>query len=383
MDASPPKGSRALRRAALDVVRQSPGISKIGVARALGVSPSAASLVVRGLHDEGIVVTSGQLTSSGGRPAQRLLLNSASPLMLGIDLGESEARFGVLGLDGRLKFVERAPLVTTSGSVAIEPLIAQAKTIAAHTPSIQGVGVAVPGLLTDEGSQVRYAANLGWTEVPLRDHMTAELGLPVHVSRNAHAALLAEEWWGSRPDADPVAFVTVGTGIGVAIKASGTYLRGVAGVAGELGHIPMSRGGALCRCGNRGCLETLVSARALVESSGDRSLTGVSRVVDAARRGHRGALAAVVALATSLGDALATLIGIVNPGAVVLGGELMEASDIILPIVNQRIREHSLAHASGSVTIYVSALGEHTALMGAATLGFEHLFSTGPGPILP
>ncbi|MBA3330933.1 MAG: ROK family transcriptional regulator [Actinobacteria bacterium] len=368
----------------LHALRRNPGLSKIGLARELDISPTTVGSLVEGLVRDGIVVATGLEPSMGGRPPERLSLDPEGPLALGVDLGETAARFGLLDLAGRLVATETLPFRRRPQEGAVDTGIVSdgITALLAETglsDRIAGIGVAVPGLVDREAGAVRYAANLGWQDVALAGQLALEFDRPVLVDRNTNAALLAEEWWGTAAEEDPAIFVTLGSGIGAAIRVDGEFVRGASGAPGEFGHIPIVADGPECRCGQRGCLEALASSAA-VQRSYQRLASaapdgGISAVVQAAREGDPLALHVLDEAARHLGIGIATIVNLFNPSVVILGGELMEAADLILARIDAQVRARSLKVSSAALRLVSSSFHGDAALIGAATIAFDALFN--------
>jgi len=367
----------------LHALRRSPGLSKIGLARELEISPTTVGSLVEGLVRDGLVVAAGLEPSMGGRPPERLSLDPEGPLALGVDLGETAARFGLLDLAGRLVATETLPFRRRQRDGSVDTAIVSdgITALLAETglgDRIAGIGVAVPGLVDREAGAVRYAANLGWQDVALAGQLALEFDRPVLLDRNTNAALLAEEWWGTAAHDDPAIFVTLGSGIGAAIRVDGQFVRGASGAPGEFGHIPAVADGPECRCGQRGCLEALASSAA-VQRSYQRLANatpdgGISAVVQAAREGDPFALHVLDEAARHLGIGIATLVNLFNPSVVILGGELMEAEDLILARIDAQVRARSLKVSSAALRLVSSSFHGDAALIGAATTAFGALF---------
>lgn len=362
----------------LHALRRRPGLSKADLARTLHLAPATASTLVGELVGKGLVVISGLADSTGGRRPERLTLNPERPLMLGIDLGETDARLGVLDLDGRLRAVERLPFRRERGAVALEPVVAAAVELLRRHPAVEGVGVAAPGPLDSATGVIRRAVNLGWQDFPLRQLLEAHLRLPVSVDRNTNAALLAEEWWGSAPTGDPSIFITLGSGVGAAIKIGGHFLRGAGGMGGEFGHISLDPDGPPCGCGSRGCLEVFAGGRALLRryARARRSTGrgGIGAMASAAADGDELAGRLLAEAGDHLGTGVVTLVNLVNPEVIVLGGELMEAEWLLLPRVRQAVRRRGLRDAR-AVRIVPSTFRDRASLIGAATIAYDALFT--------
>jgi predicted NBD/HSP70 family sugar kinase len=365
----------------LRAVREAPGISKTELARQLRISPSTASALVADLVEAGLLLVDGIGQSSGGRPPEQLVLNPA-PLMLAINLAETDARLGVVNLQGRLLDSRRGRFQVSRGRVQLKPILENAHRLAQAYPDIIGAGIAVPGLIDRTRGVVRGAGNLGWFDFDLRPEAERSLGLPVEVDRDTNAGLLAEEWWGEGAAADPLLFVMAGSGIGVAIRLHGACVEGASGVAGEFGHIPVQRDGALCGCGKRGCLETVASSGALVDhysrllpaAQPKRLRLTVASIAALAEAGDALALQALNEVATQLGLGVVTLINLLNPAAIVVGGELMDAEAFVLPVVREVVAQQALDASRDVVSIRSSSFREQASLIGAAALAFDALF---------
>lgn len=375
-------GPQQKRLQVLEALRGSPGLSKFQLARRLSISAATAGTVVGELVRDGLIVSDGFGLSTGGRRPERLVLNSRTPLVLAVDLGETAMRLGLFNLHGRRLRAERHPFRRSGDTVNVEHIVQSVRGFLGPG-QVAGVGFAIPGLVDREAGFVRYAANLGWHDMDLGALMERELGLPVTLDRGANAALLAEEWWGAAlPATDPVLFVSMGSGIGAAIKINGSFARGASAAAGEVGHIPIDPAGPLCLCGKRGCLEALASGRALLKTyetlvgrDGQRGVRplSVKAITSAAVAGDGPSRRALTMVAEHLGIGLVMLVNIFNPAALVLGGELVDAEEIVVPIVRRIVAERSLTFSSDAVTIRISTFRDEASLVGAAALAFQSL----------
>lgn len=368
----------------LRAIRDAPGISKTELARKLRISPSTASALVGELIEAGLVSLDGIGRSSGGRPPEQLVLNPTSPLVLAINLAETDARLGVVNLHGRVLESRRARFQSSDGRIRLEPILQKAKRLAELHPHIVGAGIAVPGLVDRKRGIVRGAGNLGWFDLDLRAEAERWLGMPVEVDRDTNAGLLAEEWWGAGPASDPLLFITAGSGIGVGIRLHGSCVEGASGVAGEFGHIPVEPDGLPCGCGQRGCLETVASSGALIDryarslpaSPAGQPRPTVAGIASAAEAGDALARQALTEVAERLGLGLVTLINLLNPATIVVGGELMDAEEFVLPVVRAVIARRALDVAHEVVSVRSSSFRDQASLIGAAALAFEALFDT-------
>ena len=293
--------------------------------------------------------------------------------MLGIDVGGTAIKAEVLGGD-------LSPLAATSAptphgvprpvAAREDPVVAAVIGVASRLlestgAAVQGVGLAVPGLVDAEQGVVRHAANLGWRDVAVGAEVSAALGLPVTLTHDVGAAGRVEWRLGAGRGTDDLLVVIIGTGIAAAIVANGSWVRG-SGHAGELGHLIVRPGGPRCACGQQGCLEMISSSRAIAAAYRQRSgkpATGAAEVVR--RLAADPAAATVWADATdALADALLAACTILAPRRIVLGGGLSEAGDALIQPVRERMRQQ--ARVAAIPNIVPAAYGARAGVVGAA-----------------
>jgi glucokinase len=239
-------------------------------------------------------------------------------------------------------------------------------------PDVVAAGVVVPGVVDEAAGVARYATNLGWRDVPLRDVLAAELGVPVVLGHDVRAAGCAELVLGSARDVANCLLVWLGTGIAGVVVADGRIVTGAQGMAGELGHLPVFAGGDPCACGQRGCTEVYASAAGLARRYLSR--TGVARTAAeiAGRLSTDPDAAAVwVDAADALGLALASATLLLDPAVVVLGGGLAGAGETL--------REPVAAALAGRLAwrappeLRTSPLADRAGLLGAALLAWQRV----------
>jgi predicted NBD/HSP70 family sugar kinase len=246
--------------------------------------------------------------------------------------------------------------------------------------SLIGVGVAVAGVVRRTDGLVAMAPNLGWTDVPLGARLRRSLGLavPVAVANEGDLGALAEHRRGAAVGVDNVLFVSGEVGVGGGIIAGGQPLTGVAGFAGEIGHMPLNPGGLPCRCGSIGCWETETGERALLALAGlppDAGRPGVDLVLAAAAAGSPAARAALDHVGRWLGIGLAGLVNLLNPELVALGGMHGRILPAVQPVIEAEVTRRALPASRALVRIVPASLGADAPLLGAAELAFEPLLS--------
>lgn len=195
------------------------------------------------------------------------------------------------------------------------------------------MGLGVPGPIDVESGTLGSTAILpGWGGTKPAEEMRERLGVPVHVDNDANLGALGELVWGSGKGVRDLAYIKVASGVGAGLVIDGKIYRGPGGTAGEIGHITLDESGPVCRCGNRGCLETFAAARyvlPLLQPSHGPDLT-MEGIVRLARDGDPGCRRVIADVGRHIGSGVANLCNLLNPSRVVLGGDLAEAGELVL-----------------------------------------------------
>ncbi|WP_413761181.1 ROK family protein [Streptomyces sp. MMBL 11-3] len=324
----------------------------------------------------------------GGRPSVRLEFDGAHAVVLAADLDTRHARAAVLSLTGELLAEHAGPLLVEDGPDAVlgelgrwfaELLVKAGR--AAH--EVCGIGLAVPGPVdTGTGRVVQPPIMPGWDGYDIRGRLTRAFtehtgaaAVPVLVDNDANLMAYGEQRTGY-PDCAAFVLVKVSTGIGAGVVVDGSVYRGIDGGAGDLGHIRVPAGAdALCRCGSRGCLAAVAGggavARRLAES-GVPAASG-SDVRDLLHSGHPGAAAFAREAGRHVGDVLATVVTLLNPGVLMIAGDL--AGTAFLTGVRELLYQRALPRATAGLDVVTSRLGDRAGLVGAGALVVEHLYA--------
>ncbi len=375
-------------------------ISRVRLAELTGLSATTITNLVTDLLDQGIVTEEGTKQPGPrrkvGRPRTALRLAPEARHAVGVHIGVSRVRVAVTDLYARpLNFLSLAHLGDKTPSEALNEtvsLIEEAIIQSGVDPErVVGVCVGASGLVnTNTGVNV-FAPNLGWHDVPIREWLAERLGLPICVDNNVRAMVLGEALFGAGQGVGALAFVYTRVGVGAGFVVDGQLYRGSAAGAGEIGHMTLiPDGGEACRCGNTGCLETLVSEPVIVRlaeqlAQQDRegilatSLeqgegTPIERVFEAARTGDTATLDMLSERARYMGIALANLVNVLNPELIVLGGIFAQGQDLLLPVVEKTMRQRAFAKLGERVQLQATSFGQQAGVVGAAALALSTFF---------
>lgn len=298
------------------------------------------------------------------------MLDGIGPAVLVLDIGASWTKGALVGADGRrLLEVRRLTGREAGPDVVLEHVAGIAEELAEQQglAPLGAAGVAVCGAVDLSGRVT--AVNLGWSGAHIRSLFEQRLGLPVAVVNDAHAGAVGEGLFGAARDSRDYLYVSLGTGVGAAIVQSGHVVAGAHGQAGELGHVRVGQGGTRCACGARGCLQTKVSAMALetrwAELYGER--VTASEILDHLMAGEPRAGPVWLESVRALAAGLITVMTLIDPATIVLGGGLARAGDKLLAPLRQEIRAQTRPfHAVPDLRL--AALHDWSACAGAASI---------------
>lgn len=361
-----------LRRVLRDVASSS-ALSRADLARATGLTRPTVSSLVAELMDAGLIVELGPGRSDGGKPPTLLGVDPTARSVVAIDVGPPAVVGTLSDLAGTVLARESIPDPRLTGAELLDAVVALADDLAGRsTAPVAGIGVGTAGLVTPDGVVVE-ASNLDWHHLPLAQILTERTGHPAWVANGANAAALAEHR-SVAPEGDGLVVVRMGVGVGAGLLIGGQVHAGSRAAAGEIGHLVVDPGGPPCRCGNRGCLETLTSVTAILGRAAE--LAGVEDDPDLPRdlgvlRERLGDDAVATALreaGTSLGVVLANLVATVDVTHIVLSPELEGDVSDLTDAVREAMRERLLPGHADGVDLRVSTLGPDLVLHGAHAL---------------
>jgi glucokinase-like ROK family protein len=364
----------------IHALRDEGTISRAEIARRTGLSRSTVSSLVADLQADGLVVERPEPGSAhgqqGGRPPILLSFDASAGAAIGIDFGHSHLRVAVSDLASTILSERREPLDTDHDAQQGLELAAEMVTDAladAGVPrhAVIGAGMGLPGPIEQSAGTVGSSAILpGWIGMTAATEMRRRLDIPVMVDNDANLGALAEAAFGAGRDAGDLIYLKVSSGIGAGLILNGRLYRGSAGLAGELGHVLVDPDGIVCRCGNRGCLETVAATGALVDllrRSHGEDLT-VDAMLEAARSGDLGCRRVIHDAGRALGHVVATLLNVLNPELLVVGGDLAGAGDLLLDGVRESVGRAALPEAARRAEVVAGVLGDRAQVLGALAL---------------
>ncbi|MFF4543159.1 ROK family protein [Streptomyces sp. NPDC001435] len=382
-------GSQASAGDLLELVRSGRAITRGALQQATGLSRATVGhrldrLFRAGWLREG---AGGPVDSPlGGRPSITLEFDDSHAVVLAADLDTRHARAAVLSLTGEILAEHSGTLVIEDGpEVVLGELghwFAELLEKAGHrADEVCGIGLAVPGPVDSEtGRVVQPPIMPGWDGYDIRGRLsraftehTGAAAVPVLVDNDANLMAYGEQRTG-HPGCSAFVLIKVSTGIGAGVVVDGSIFRGVDGGAGDIGHIRVGAE-ALCRCGSYGCLAAVASGGAVARRLAEAGVPAASGsdVRDLLASGHPEAAALAREAGRRVGDVLATVVTLLNPGVLMIAGDL--AGTPFLTGVRELLYQRALPRSTAHLDVVTSRLGERAGLVGAGALVVEHLYA--------
>jgi predicted NBD/HSP70 family sugar kinase len=378
----------------VDALRRAGIASRTDLARATGISRTTVATLVSDLQARGLIVEvpDARAEPSGrGRPPVLLRLDAAAGAALGVDFGHGHVRVAVADLSSTVLAEELVELdvdgapenALDAASELVDDVLVEA---GIDRSRIIGAGMALSAPIDLEQGVLGSTVLPNWAGIQAGEELSRRLEIPVELDNDANLGALAEVSFGAGRGLADVVYVMMSAGIGAGLVLGGRLYHGATGIAGELGHIQVRPEGTVCRCGSRGCLETVASTGALLSllrptHGPDLSLQAMLELV---ADGDLPARRVVNDAGRMVGRALADLCNYLNPAAIVVGGELSLAGDALLGGLREEIDRYALPGAAQSVEIKAGVLGDRAEVLGALALVIAdtaRLRSAGLAPI--
>jgi predicted NBD/HSP70 family sugar kinase len=367
--------------------------SRTGLAEKTGFAPSYISTLVADLRRRGLVEEGGRSPSRAGR--RRVLLHVVPDLchLVGIRIGRANTRIVVTDFLGKVLSLKKVRTQISQGEDHVfEQIEGELDVAIKSDPLVKAIGIAISGVIDRNSGTVLFWPKVpGWNNVPLKRRVQAKYGLPVILEDSVRTMALAEEKFGDAKGRKNFVYVVVSMGIGAAIYINNRLYLGASDLAGELGHTTIDERGDLCSCGNRGCLEVYASGSAIINriKSGlqqgvhsslaqliEKRPEGISieAIVNAAKVGDQFAHTVLWEAGLHLGTGVATIVNLLNPEAILLGGEVPRiAKNFILKPLFHSFRGRTFRRSVENLKVIVSRLGGEAGAVGAAIAVAEKL----------
>src|SRR5689334_12605655 len=363
------------QRAVIGLLAGEGPMSRADLVRASGLSRTTVSSLVAEL------IRAGQVTETddrarphkggSGRPPVLVKLSAPAGGVAGVDVGHGHVRVAVADRAGLVLAEDRATVdADTHGAEVLDRATAMVRALVAQAglgmDELQAVGMCVPAPVDRRSSRIRTGIMPGWTGLVPGEELERRLGVPVHADNDANLGALAELHHGAARGRHDVVYLKIASGVGAGIVLGGRLHRGAAGIAGEIGHVQVSEDGHVCRCGNRGCVETMVSASRLLEllrPAYDVELT-IDRVLELDAEGDAGVRRVLSDAGRIIGRAVADLANNLNPELVVVGGTLGRSPSMVEGL-RASIDRYAQPDTAAALDVVPGALGDRSELVGA------------------
>jgi predicted NBD/HSP70 family sugar kinase len=380
----------------IDALRHNGPATRAEIARAARLSRPTVSSLVSELMDIGLVVErKGDELRDGPRTGRRpllLALDASAGSALGVDFGHRHLRVAVSDLAATVRAERRVDLdVDHDAAAGLDTAAALVDEVLEESgiarEAVLGCGMGLPGPIDHVSATVGSTVILpGWAGLDAAQELAARLELPVRVDNDANLGALAEMTYGVARGARDLLYVKVASGIGCGVVLGGRLHHGARGTAGEIGHVHVEATGRVCRCGNRGCLETVAAGPALLallrDSHGEDLTLG--DMLEQARDGDVGTRRVLGDAGRAIGRALADACNILNPELIVFGGELARSGEPLLEGAREALGRYALPAAAAAARVTQGVLGDRAEVLGALALVIadtEHMRSEGLGAL--
>ena len=341
-----------------------------------------------------------QETVKRGRKAQTLTLNAAYGYTIGINIEPHLVHISALDLTGSILLEKTHYLEELDREIITSTMFESTRAVRDRLTgegrkNLVGIGVGIAGLIDSVKGTVLYCPNLpGWENVPLGNIVREKTGSEAIIDDGVRCMVLAEKRYGNEKSKDSVLLVYFGRGVGAGIILDNRLYRGSNGIAGEFGHITIKESGPLCNCGNRGCLEALTSREAILSEVNEKIRANVyttlknlpvfradpngltlSDIAEAAARGDKLSTMIIHEVGDYIGTGIADLINVLDPGLVILSGDVIHSfGPTLLESINRTVTLRGIHSITQRTRIAASSLPENCASRGAATLILERFF---------
>ncbi|EIC86340.1 ROK family transcriptional regulator [Serratia sp. M24T3] len=376
----------SLQRQILGAINSAAGLSRTELAQFCRMSKAAISSPVREMLEAGYLFEADSINGPGqGRPSVKLMIRPQGAYFIGVSLLQEPAQMALINLNGEIIAracfaLNRDPTLLAENIAHALPELLDGQAEAAER--LMGMGVTLSGFIDETQSICVQSALLGWRNVALATLITQATGLEVFIENDAKALAVSEKRFGQARDLETFTLVSHGAGIGSAHFIAGKLHRGLHGGAGEIAHCTMELNGTPCRCGKRGCLDTIASVNAIMEMAREENLT-IASLPELERLAANGQAAAIRILhraGSALGLGIAHLIQIIDPSLILIAWQEETIDGLLGTVVQQSIETNVLPGFAGLTPVRTFAINQDTWVRAAASIA-AHRFLDGPESI--
>lgn len=382
-----PRANRELirginRSLLLNAIKSEGEVSRVALVHMTGLSAATVTAITGQLITEGLVFEKTTGDSTGGRPPILLALNPRGGFVIGIKLMEGQAVGALTDLNATILAKDTIVMENNQVETALEMIATLVTRLLKESDirkkQLMGVGIGLAGVIDFTNGIVKQNPFLGWHNIPLRDLLVSRLRVPVYIDNDVNTLTLSEKWLEPGQPEDHFIVITIGRGIGMGIVFNGQIYRGKGGGAGELGHVMVDPDGPLCDCGRHGCLESLISDRALVGEARRIISSDIRDLDDLIERAETQVEAAnILARAGSImGGQIANLVNLYDPNLIIISGEGIRMGEIFFSALHKTFREHVMPGLAEDTEIRIDSWGDDIWALGAASLVIAEIFTS-------
>ncbi len=387
-----PQITLSLKDSVLRLIWREHQISRAEISRQLNLSRSTVTEIIKELLPTGLIKEVGSGESNGGRKPILLQFQDDAKVILGIDIGATHVSVAMTNLRGKLLLWKEKEFPVRDDPEGTYKVIYELcdecfSTLKHGSDMLLSIGVSVPSPVDPIHPEYLSETIIpAWHGRSGLERLRSKYNVPVYLDNDANLGALAEHWWGAGKNVNDLIYIKISNGIGAGFIFGGKVYRGSRGIAGELSHMPIDSNGRLCGCGLRGCLATVISAWALIErintlsnlypfSSLIKSNPSITDIENAALDGDPMAIQIVSEAVDYLSSAITTLVNLLNPDMIILGGSFSRLGDLVIKPIQEIINSTALVKDLSKTKLKQSELGPKGIAIGAATLAIEQAFS--------
>ena len=374
------------RSAVVRILQRREVCSRADIARETGLTQPAITKIVAALIEMGIVSEVGGIKGSGNRRSIGLTLNVDKHQIIGVRFSRQLIGLGVFNIYGKVHYQTEMPYGNDEPPLKVlDNLKRRVSDLLVDYPNVVAIGFALPGpYLRNEGRIAVITQMPAWRDINFKKELEYAFNKPVFIEHDANSGALAEWLFGDHPQSmHSLAYFLVGEGVGSGVIENGALLLGTQGCANEIGHMSTDVQGPECECGNHGCLEMYCSAKSLISKAVSRAPGAFEKmphtcesVFQAARAGNQEVLSVIREVAEYIGYGCVSLIYAYNPDVIIIGDSVSEGRELILPTVQQIVRQRVLPEIFDKVQIKISELKINPTLFGAAAVATNKALQT-------